>query len=124
MDKNFERAERFAMTLEDNENQQRTKEARNIESGRKARNAMQRQEIECRAASYYMELSALRLRIQSAEESVELLQNELRVANDLTLIELHVESATIIQGHWRGYIGRKVAASMSEEQKLHAMETL
>ena len=47
-----------------------------------------------------------------------------QVANDLTLIELHVESATIIQGYWRGYLGRKFAASMSEEQKFHAMETL
>ena len=79
MDKNFERAERFAMTMEDNENQQRTKEARNIESGRKAQKEMYREEIECRAASYYIELVALRLRVHHAEESVELLQNELRV---------------------------------------------
>ena len=85
---------------------------------------MRNEEVRNKAWLYYQELIPLRIEYIKKCESSIILQNELQMANDPKRIELHVESATIIQGYWRGYVARKTAANMSQEQKLLAMEAI
>ena len=119
-----EERNQLLMAKEDVFSSLKRKERNRKESGDDERFKMRQEEVFNRCSTYYEELLLLRpLHVQQVH-TIAYLTEELRVANDPLTMELHVESATIIQLTWRGYLGRKDAEKMSQMDKLRALEAI
>ena len=85
---------------------------------------MRYEEVHSRCVQATLELRATARRLFDVQSECHVLRSELRLANDPRTIELHVESATIIQGYWRGFLARRDAVKMTAEDKMRALDAI
>ena len=85
--------------------------------------AMRIEEVHSRCVHVTLKLRDTMTKLLDSESERDVLKHELQLANDRALSKLHVESATIIQGYWRGYVWRDSAA-MTAQDKMRALDAI